>query len=100
MGVTEQITWVPLIEYSVKKGVSLSTLRRYIKADKIEYRVKNGKYFVPDDGEDTFQYARSSESKKKLEKKIERLENELTKAQQEIVELKTLIAVYEEQIKI
>ena len=39
-------TWLPLIEYSVKSGVSLSTIRRKIKSNSIPYRLENGRYLI------------------------------------------------------
>lgn len=41
--------WLPLLNYSTKYNISLSTLRRRIKARSIEYRLDQGKYFILDD---------------------------------------------------
>ena len=38
--------WFPLTEYSVKSGISLSTIRRKIKSNSIAYRLEKGKYFI------------------------------------------------------
>ncbi len=38
--------WIPIIEYSVKTGVSLSTIRRKIKSNTIPYRLEKGKYLI------------------------------------------------------
>lgn len=40
--------WLPLAEYSMKHKVSISTLRRRIKAEDIQYRLEDGKYFIFD----------------------------------------------------
>lgn len=40
--------WLPLMEYSNKFRVSLSTLRRRIKAGEIEYKFADGKYLIKD----------------------------------------------------
>jgi predicted site-specific integrase-resolvase len=74
-------TWLPLMEYVIKHKVSLLTLRRYIKSGRVEYKLENGRYSILD-------HAAPGQS---LEKKIRSLE-------EEIAELKTLIALYEEQI--
>lgn len=42
-------SWLPLAEYSMKHHVSISTLRRRIKADDINYRFDDGKYFILDE---------------------------------------------------
>lgn len=39
-------SWLPLAEYSMKHHVSISTLRRRIKADDIRFRFDDGKYFI------------------------------------------------------
>lgn len=41
--------WLPLAEYSMKYKVSISTLRRRIKGEDIQYRLDDGKYFIFDD---------------------------------------------------
>lgn len=40
--------WLPLMEYSAKFRVSLSTLRRRIKGGEIEYKLADGKYLLRD----------------------------------------------------
>ncbi len=42
-------SWLPLAEYSMKHQVSISTLRRRIKAEDIQYRFDEGKYLILDD---------------------------------------------------
>lgn len=42
-------SWLPLAEYSMKHQVSISTLRRRIKGEDIQYRFDDGKYFILDD---------------------------------------------------
>ncbi|MBI1861385.1 MAG: hypothetical protein HYR96_10755 [Deltaproteobacteria bacterium] len=38
--------WLPLVEYSLKSGVSLSTIRRKIKTNAIPFRLERGKYLI------------------------------------------------------
>ncbi len=40
--------WLPLTEYSSKYQVSISTLRRRIKADDIKYVFRDGRYLISD----------------------------------------------------
>lgn len=40
--------WLPLMEYSAKHRVSLSTLRRRIKGGEIEFKLVEGKYLLRD----------------------------------------------------
>jgi hypothetical protein len=47
--------WLPLTEYSTKHKISVSTLRRRIKADDIKFRFEEGKYFIMDEPVGTHQ---------------------------------------------
>ena len=91
-------SWIPLVEYSAKRGVSLSTLRRYIKANKVRYKLENGRYLLYDDGKDFSSTWKKRDETVAMQKKLKKLEFDLQKAQEEIAELKTLIAFYEEKI--
>lgn len=46
---TTTSSWLPLAEYSIKHHVSISTLRRRIKASDIQFRFDDGKYFIFDE---------------------------------------------------
>lgn len=76
--------WVPLMEYATRMGLSLSTLRRHIKAKKVPFRIENGKYLLLCTGSGSPSI------------RVQELERELQRAREEIAELKTLIALYEE----
>lgn len=39
-------TWLPLTEYAVRSGVSLSTIRRKIKTNSIPFRLEKGRYLI------------------------------------------------------
>lgn len=97
--------WIPLVEFSVQKGISLSTLRRYIKSNKIAWKLIEGRYLVMDDGsfiaprnhnghltENTDQTLHED-----MESRMKNLEATLMAANEEIAELKTLLAFYEEK---
>lgn len=43
--------WISLNDYSLKYKLSISTLRRRIKADEIAYRLESGKYYLLDSRE-------------------------------------------------
>ena len=45
---TSSNQWIPLIEYSQKHNISISTLRRRIRAGSIAFNLKEGKYFLKD----------------------------------------------------
>ena len=108
--------WVPLLEYAVRHGLSMSTMRRYIKAGKLIHRLEGGKYLVFDSTSNSAEKknSRSSHSAshssvteqsqgeysvsqfKKLQADALLLKDELRKAKEEISELKMLVAFYEE----
>ncbi len=88
-------SWLPLMDYAVKSGVSLSTLRRQIKSNKIPFRLEEGRYMIFSDGLETAPVpSRPMEPEAGME--ITTLRRELKNAHEEIAELKTLIAFYEE----
>ena len=96
----ESEKWIPLVEFSVHKGISLSTLRRYIKANKIPWKLLEGRYLVMDDG--TFSAPRSdvksgAPAPTDFDSRLKNLEQTLNAANEEIAELKTLVAFYEEK---
>ncbi|MEI6093272.1 MAG: hypothetical protein WCQ47_06275 [bacterium] len=41
--------WLQITEYSLRKGISVSTIRRKIKSNTIKHKIENGKYFIMDD---------------------------------------------------
>ncbi len=114
--------WIPLLEYAVKNSVSLSTLRRYIKTGRIQYQVQGGKYFILDfqlhetpstslstrattaTSMDTARDAATATAQQNerlaLTSRVESLERALQLTQEEVTDLKMLLAIYEEKINI
>ncbi|MFK8137424.1 MAG: hypothetical protein AB8E15_03600 [Bdellovibrionales bacterium] len=41
-------TWLSIVDYSTKHKISVSTLRRKIKKNDIEFRLQGGKYYIAD----------------------------------------------------
>lgn len=89
--------WLPLAEYSVKNGISISTLRRYIKANRIPYRKDAGKYWVQDAPILTGPRVEMGDAD--LHERLGRFERELKQAKEEIAELKMLVALYEDKLR-
>ena len=46
---TQSQHWLPLTEYALRSGMSISTLRRRIKASTIEYKMEDGRYLIRGD---------------------------------------------------
>ncbi len=108
---TTEDLWLPLLDYSVRTGVSMSTLRRHIKSKRIRFRIDHGKYWVPlSPGARASALAPTVGNEQKFmalpsqnaapsgvaASDLNRLQAELKSAREEIAELKTLIAFYEE----
>lgn len=92
-------TWIPLMDYAMQNGVSLSTLRRYIKAGKIQFKSEQGKYLILSSQPASHDWLSPNEFESDLiEGRVSNLEVELKKAQEEISELKMLVAIYEERL--
>ena len=101
------MTWLPLMEYAIKNSVSLSTLRRYIKAGKVEYRLEEGRYLIWDtqerssgsDAQESFAGVSAPVTwSGSTPSDASTVNAQLRDAQEEIAELKMLVAIYEEQL--
>jgi len=88
-------TWIPLMDFAMRRGVSLSTLRRQIKANKVRYRLERGRYLLFDE---LRSHAARGPDGEELGRRLRAVEGELERAREEIAELKMLVALYEEQI--
>jgi predicted translin family RNA/ssDNA-binding protein len=71
--------WVSMLEYASRFQISLSTLRRRIKANQIRFLLRDGRYLI----------------EAPLQPKQTDMEQELRKAREEIADLKSLLATYE-----
>lgn len=89
--------WLPIVDYAVKTGVSTSTLRRYIKSNKIRFKIEGGRYLIWSDAviSQTMSDDRESDS---LLRKARELEQRLEQSQEQVSELKMLVAIYEEKL--
>lgn len=85
--------WLSILEYATAKKVSVSTIRRSIKAGHVKYREENGKYFI---------WTKVDPKREELSLKLElELQKKINKElQEEIDDLKMLLAVYESRTEI
>jgi predicted transcriptional regulator len=95
--------WLSVLEYASYKKKSISTVRRYIKANRVKHKEESGKYFI---------YVKSfqndySKKNNDLERELlalrlenQRLRKENQKIIEELNENKMLINIYEESPKI
>jgi hypothetical protein len=85
-----EYNWVTIFEYCELRKKSISTVRRYIKADRIKYKMIDGKYYVA--------IKKTMHSKPDEKYKMKNIELELLKLKEENLELKMLIDLYETKI--
>jgi hypothetical protein len=87
--------WLSVLEYATYKGKSISTVRRYIKGNRLKFKEENGKYFIW-----TSNYKKEATKVKEselLELKLEnqRLKEKVKLQQEKIDELTMLVDLYE-----
>lgn len=96
--------WLSINEYSAYRNISISTIRRYIKAKRVQYKLENRRYYIYVSRE---QYDRRSKSQviptlqdkeALLEQRIQQLSIKLKKLEEENSELKMLVDLYEGQV--
>ncbi len=87
--------WLSVLEYASYKKKSISTVRRYIKANRVKFREENGKYLI---WVKNYINSKTVEEKKHLEIafELERLKKENGELKQELAEAKMLIQLYEQ----
>lgn len=86
--------WLSILEYASYKNKSISTVRRYIKANRVKFREDNGKYLI---WVKNYVSNKSLEEKETLESKLEleRIKKENIELKNELAEVKMLIELYE-----
>ncbi len=91
------MNWVTITEYSAHKNLSISTIRRYIKQNKIESKFSDGKYYIWSDtnSNDVKIIAPSF-----YENEISTLKLKLKQLEEENNEYKMLVKLYESEKRI
>lgn len=96
--------WLSINEYSAYRDISISTIRRYIKGKRVQYKLENRRYYIYVSRE---QYDRRTstqtiptlqDKEALLEQKVQSLTNELKLLQEENSELRMLVDIYEGQV--
>lgn len=90
--------WLSILEFAAYKKKSISTVRRYIKANRVKYKEENGKYFI---WTKNYMPNQSAQEKELLSVKLEnqRLKKELIELKEELAEKKMLLDLYESEPK-
>ncbi|MGZ3808227.1 MAG: hypothetical protein ACXVCE_09080 [Bacteriovorax sp.] len=87
--------WLSILDYASVKKTSISTIRRSIKAGHLKYKEENGKYLIWTREIKNGHSNEKAELAQKLE--VEFLKRQNRELQEEINDLKMLLAVYESQ---
>jgi len=96
--------WLSIQQYSLNNNISISTIRRHIKARKLKNKLVNGKYLIFDPGLDedseapgmTFQCPVLKEVSQR-DIQIASLEEENRTLKEQISELKMLLKILEQK---
>lgn len=86
--------WLSVLEFAAYKKKSISTVRRYIKANRVKYKDENGKYLIWTKNYIPNQTAYEKEVLS-LKLEMERLKKENIEVKEELAEHKMLIELYE-----
>lgn len=116
----QEENWLPLAQYSQKYNISVSTLRRYIKKAKVEYRLVENRYLIRDqspangsagnsfDGQAVAQSLKEvlgfctgliEEKEKRFKEIIFEKTREILSLKERVSEQKMLIQILEEKLK-
>jgi hypothetical protein len=89
--------WLSILEYASSRNKSISTVRRYIKANRVKFKEENGKYYIWAKQISAIQTNSRDELELKFE--VERLKKENRILIEEMEELRMLVSLYEGQQK-
>lgn len=84
--------WFSILDYAQAKSVSISTIRRGIKSNRLKHKVEDGKYFIF--SSNLIINKKSNEEFLMNENKL--LRERVKKLSQELDELKMLVDIYEQ----
>ncbi len=85
--------WLSIIDYATVKKISISTIRRSIKAKHLIYKEESGKYFIW--MKDNTAQLRSEKNELALKLEIEYLKKKNRELSEELADSKMLLSVYE-----
>ena len=88
--------WLTIPEYSSYRDKSVSTIRRYIKSERVKYKLEEGKYYIFVSDENYQNKQRSLEKEEmELRFRLVELESRIRQLEEENNDLKMLVQIYE-----
>ncbi len=94
--------WLSIVEYSQQTGISISTIRRRIKSNKIDFQEIGGKYFIKHNGGEKQIVDKAAEKDAEcimLRLEVDRLKKVIAHQREEMEDLRMLVQLYEGQQK-
>lgn len=91
--------WLSISEYSQLKNISVSTVRRYIKSERVKFKKENGKFLIFISEENYSKHKSNDAELLEAKLKVQELELQLKALRLENDELKMLVDLYEGQTK-
>jgi hypothetical protein len=89
-------TWLSINEYSQVKKVSISTIRRHIKANFVKWKDQDGKYYIWTPMDEKAIDLRKDGELLSLRLELKLLRDENKRLKEELFESKMLIQLYEQ----
>jgi hypothetical protein len=95
-----QEKWLSIVEYSNFKKISVSSIRRYIKANRVKHKLEDGKYYIfcPNFVDEAQIINDDMEIINELEVENKNLKKENQYLKEQTHEMKMLIELYEKQL--
>ena len=88
--------WLDIVEYAACQKKSISTIRRYVKAKKVQAKFENGKFYIlVADGQNNRPGSALEEKVLRTQKENEKLKKKLSKLEEERRDLEMLVQIYE-----
>ena len=88
-------TWLSILEYSHFRKISISTIRRHIKANLVKWKEVDGKYFVWTAAETNEIESRKDGEVLALKLELQRLKSDNRDLREQLNEARMLINLYE-----
>lgn len=100
----EEGIWLSILEYANYRSMSISTVRRYIKAQRIKFQKTEGKYFIWVSKDNVQKKKDNERESEKLFsanlQKIEKYQEEIRILREENQDLRMLVDIYEKQLQV
>ena len=93
--VTFEGEWLGILDYAAFKKISISTIRRHIKAGRVKSKLENGKYFIFVAGHISSEKKSNDDNSYLLKFENSELKEKVRELNEKIAELKMLVDLYE-----